>query len=57
MAKTDQNIIIEVVIDYRISFWQAVKLRIAGKAYLPIAEKICSIIEESTKIQNEEKPE
>ena len=34
------GMVCRVQIDLGITLWQAIKLRIAGKAYLPIAEKI-----------------
>lgn len=34
------GMICQVKIDLGITLWQAIKLRIAGKGYMPIAEKI-----------------
>lgn len=34
------GIVCDITIDLGITLWQAIKLRIAGKAYMPIAEKI-----------------
>ena len=47
------NMLIGVKIDFGMTLWQAIKLRIAGKAYHPIAEEIkrqiVSTFEESRK--------
>lgn len=34
------GLVIKTKIDMGITLWQAIKLRIAGKAYMPIAEAI-----------------
>jgi hypothetical protein len=38
--KYQMGMICQVKIDLGITLWQAIKIRIAGKGYLPIAEKI-----------------
>jgi hypothetical protein len=38
--KMQIGMVCQVKIDLGITLWQAIKLRIAGKGYMPIAEKI-----------------
>ena len=40
---------VSIYVDTKITLWQAIKLRIAGKGYIPIAEAIGKVIIESMK--------
>lgn len=44
------KLVVTVELDYKISLWQAIKLRIAGKNYTPFAE---SVLQEIRKELNE----
>jgi len=53
ITKQEIGLICHIEIDVGISFWQAIKLRIAGKAYMPIAEQIAERIKSELKAKEQ----
>lgn len=50
--KNTVEVVCRVKVDVGITLWQAIKLRIAGKAYMPIAEQIAKSVAQKMERDN-----